>query len=88
MYTEHDTFKALKKIPFDEMRRLAGKAKISRMLGDDIDLDKLFDEHGWTQLSYEMELTELFKPIKLHDLGLRGTIIPEYFVETGNETNF
>lgn len=82
MHTEDDTFNALRRIPFEQMRRLAGRAKIARMMGDEsIDLHKLFKENGWTQVAYDAKLAEITAPIIIHDFGPRGTYKTEHSVE-------
>ena len=63
MHTEDDTFRALRRIPFKDMRRLAFRVKLSYMLGlEDVDLDKLFEDNGWTREEYEEEVAAGGKP--------------------------
>lgn len=65
MYTEDDTFRRLKRIPFEKMRIISGKAKLSIALGHPcIDLDKIYAENGWTRDEYN---TEMEKTIDLSE---------------------
>lgn len=57
MYTEDDTFRRLKRIPFERMRGIIGKAKLSIILGHPgIDIDKIYAENGWTRDEYNREI--------------------------------
>lgn len=81
MHTEDDTFAALRRIPFTEMRNKMGKAKVSIMFGGpDIDLDELCRVSGWSREEYEFEL-------KMSVANFEGLIIKPNANETYKVTH-
>lgn len=57
MHTEDDTFNALRRIPFQQMRALAVRAKIALTMGiSEVDVDAMFKKNGWTREDYEAEV--------------------------------
>lgn len=61
MSTEDDTFAALKRITFAEMRIKVGQLKRRYVTSaEDMEFDELFRTNGWTQKEYEDELLLTF----------------------------
>jgi len=62
MHTEDDTFNALRRISFSDMKSRATKAKLAIMIGlENINLDELFSNNGWTREEYDAEVSALLK---------------------------
>lgn len=54
MHTEDDTFNALRRIPYKQMRSIAVRMKIALMMGlTTADLDEEFKRNGWTREEYD-----------------------------------
>lgn len=73
MHTEDDTFNALRRIPYREMRKIVFRIRLSVMLGIPAKgIDEALQENGWTKAEYDAHVVHTDEyAIKTHDFGMR-----------------
>ena len=65
--TEDDTFNALRRIPYRDLKIKIGRALAEQTAyGTLVDLDSLCRENGWTFMEYELTRQEAIKCYKAH----------------------